>query len=176
MELIFDWSFYVGLGSFLVAHVLFIITHLRIPNDRKQRLIIISLVISIALGIAVNILLFVLGSSVTIAIIAAIYFMVLLFMACTAYNVSTYSLIGGICFVISDVLIGVREFILVTPQSWISGLVMAFYGLSLFFLVFGLVLYIRRNVGLSNIGSGKKASRTPFYPLDPMSDEAEDIP
>ena len=113
--------FIFGLASFLIAHVFFIVSFLPFVNiKKKQNLIYIPLYL--ITGLALFSLIAESLSALFIPVL--IYTLVLLTMAVgTLLSVKSnkWLVIGGICFLLSDSLIGINKFYINIPYSglWI---------------------------------------------------------
>lgn len=141
LELNPDWTFYAGLGAFLVAHIFFISAHLANHKNYKSSGVIASVIIAILLSIGALVGVIFLDV-VWIAIAVAVYVFALCFMTGTAWLIHPISFIGGLFFVTSDLFIGLRTFFIHNELCWLNGLIMFFYGICLFFLVWGIILHI----------------------------------
>jgi uncharacterized membrane protein YhhN len=127
--------FIFGLASFLIAHVFFIVSFLPVVKI-KQNLIYIP--IYLIIGFAVFFLMA--GNLNALFIPVLIYMLVLLTMAfgtLLSGKSNKWLVIGGICFLVSDSLIGINKFYINIPYSHLW--VMITYYTAQYCLVNGLI-------------------------------------
>jgi uncharacterized membrane protein YhhN len=132
--LLFKWGFLPGLGSFLLAHLCYIISFKKKPQKRIKEFwpIILSLYASILL-----VFLFPYLKEMKIPVL--IYAVVISVMMYSALKTQNRNLmIGALLFLISDTLLSVNLF--VKPLMILNLLVMITYVLAQWFLVRGMLL------------------------------------
>ena len=132
--LLFKWGFLPGLGSFLLAHLCYIISFKKKPQKRIKEFwpIILSLYASILL-----VFLFPYLKEMKIPVL--IYAVVISVMMYNALKTNNRNLmIGALLFLISDTLLSVNLF--VKPLMILNLLVMITYVLAQWFLVRGMLL------------------------------------
>lgn len=132
--LLFEWGFLPGLGSFLIAHLFYIISFKKKNQKRISEFwpVILSIYASILL-----VFLFPYLKEMKIPVI--IYATVIATMMYNAIKTQNRNLIiGALLFLISDTLLAV--FLFLQPLAFLNVLVMVTYLLAQWFLVRGMIL------------------------------------
>jgi uncharacterized membrane protein YhhN len=131
--LLFDWGFLPGLGSFLVAHVFYIITF------RKKSQKSIAKFWPLILAIYASVLLYVLFPYLKeMKIPVMLYAIVISVMMYSALKTNKhYLIIGALLFLISDTLLSINLFL--KPLMILNLLVMTTYVAAQWFLVKGML-------------------------------------
>ena len=134
LELKMEMSFIIGLGLFLVAHILFIATFSRDFKAQKSKIPAIILLIVYAMMMA-----FVLTPQLQeMAIPVYIYLTAITLMgifAALRASENDFTLYGAIAFIVSDSILAINKFMMPVPAA--DYLVMITYYLSLFLIVYG---------------------------------------
>jgi uncharacterized membrane protein YhhN len=134
LELAAGKYFVAGLGLFLIAHILFIVTFSRDFNFQKSKIPIIILLIVYSKMMA-----FVLTPSLKeMAIPVYIYMTAITFMGIFASlraSKNDFTLYGAISFIVSDSVLAINKFMM--PVVAVDYVVMITYYLALFLIVYG---------------------------------------
>jgi uncharacterized membrane protein YhhN len=134
LELAAGRYFVIGLGLFLIAHILFIVTFSRDFKAQKSQIPVIILLIVYAKMMA-----FVMTPSLKeMAIPVYIYLTAITLMAIFAAlraSKNDFTLYGAIAFIVSDSILAINKFMMPVPAA--DYLIMITYYLSLFLIVYG---------------------------------------
>jgi uncharacterized membrane protein YhhN len=134
LELAAGKYFVIGLGLFLIAHILFIVTFSRDFKAQKSQIPVIILLIVYAKMMA-----FVMTPSLKeMAIPVYIYLTAITLMAIFAAlraSKNDFTLYGAIAFIVSDSILAINKFMMPVPAA--DYLIMITYYLSLFLIVYG---------------------------------------
>lgn len=134
LELAAGKYFVIGLGLFLIAHILFIVTFSRDFKAQKSQIPIIILLIVYAKMMA-----FVMTPSLKeMAIPVYIYLTAITLMAIFAAlraSKNDFTLYGAIAFIVSDSILAINKFMMPVPAA--DYFIMITYYLSLFLIVYG---------------------------------------
>ena len=135
------YFFTIGLITFLIAHVMYIMIFLKHRNKKKSPLAFMALLLIYAFG-----LFYILKDGLGVMLIpVVIYMLVILSMTTTAFlrkgkaNSLSYKLVlvGALCFMASDSILALNKFYQPVPLSNIS--IMATYALAQFLIVLGVL-------------------------------------
>jgi uncharacterized membrane protein YhhN len=133
--------FTLGLVSFLLAHIFYILVFLKVRNPNKKPWLFLSFLVIYAAG-----LFYVLKDNLGVMLLPVFFYMlIILTMAITANSRKgsvakisfNFVFIGAILFLISDSLLAINKFYEPLPFSNIS--IMFTYAFAQFFIVFGLL-------------------------------------
>ncbi len=134
LELAAGKYFVIGLGLFLIAHILFIVTFSRDFKAQKSQIPVIILLIVYAKMMA-----FVMTPSLKEMVIPVyIYLTAITLMAIFAAlraSKNDFTLYGAIAFIVSDSILAINKFMMPVPAA--DYLIMITYYLSLFLIVYG---------------------------------------
>jgi uncharacterized membrane protein YhhN len=134
LELAAGRYFVIGLGLFLIAHILFIVTFSRDFKAQKSQIPVILLLIVYAKMMA-----FVMTPSLKEMVIPVyIYLTAITLMAIFAAlraSKNDFTLYGAIAFIVSDSILAINKFMMPVPAA--DYLIMIAYYLSLFLIVYG---------------------------------------
>jgi uncharacterized membrane protein YhhN len=134
LELAAGRYFVIGLGLFLIAHILFIVTFSRDFKAQKSQIPVIILLIVYAKMMA-----FVMTPSLKEMVIPVyIYLTAITLMAIFAAlraSKNDFTLYGAIAFIVSDSILAINKFMMPVPAA--DYLIMITYYLSLFLIVYG---------------------------------------
>jgi uncharacterized membrane protein YhhN len=134
LDLPIEMSFMLGLGLFLIAHIMFIITFSRDLKAQKSRIPIVTILAAYAVVMA-----FVLTPKLgEMAIPVYVYLTAITLMgvfAALRASKNKFTLYGAISFIVSDSLLAINKFM--TPVPAVDYFVMATYYAALFLIVYG---------------------------------------
>jgi uncharacterized membrane protein YhhN len=126
--------FIIGLGLFLIAHLLFLITFSRDIRARKSQIPIILMVILYALLNAFVIAPYLKEMAIPVYIYMAVLALMVVF-AAMRVSKNDWTLYGAIVFMVSDTMLAINKFM--RPVPAVDYLCMTTYFLALFLIVFG---------------------------------------
>ncbi len=128
--------FIIGLGLFLVAHIVYIVAFSRDFKAQKSRLLIVVLLVAYAVAIAVIMT----PSLKEMTIPVYVYILVITLMGIFAAfrgSKSNLVLYGALSFIVSDSILAINKFMVAVPAS--DYLVMITYYLAQLLIVYGFV-------------------------------------
>ncbi len=136
LELEAERYFVIGLGLFLIAHVLLIVTFSRDFKMQKSRIPIVVILVAYAVIMSVVLTPWLKEMSIPVyAYITAITLMGIFAALRAAKN--KFALYGAISFIISDSFIAINKFMIPVPS--VDYPIMVTYYLALFLIVYGLL-------------------------------------
>jgi alkenylglycerophosphocholine/alkenylglycerophosphoethanolamine hydrolase len=134
LEIGAEQYFIIGLGFFLIAQIMFIVTFSRDFKMQKSRIPIIALLAAYALAMAIVMT----PSLGEMAIPVYLYLIVITLMgifAALRAAKNKFTLYGAVSFIVSDSILAINKFM--TPVPAADYLVMVTYYLALFLITFG---------------------------------------
>jgi uncharacterized membrane protein YhhN len=148
--LLFDKFFLPGLGSFLLAHIMYIVFFLKIRYSNYYIPLCKYPLVFLNVAVLIVFILFLLPYLGSLAIPVIIYTIIIFIMVQSvlhAFNFNWqpagwYCIIGAVLFMISDALIAIGKFYHSFPYGGV--LVMLTYGIAQWGLVYGSIQYYRR--------------------------------
>lgn len=134
LQLPIEMSFIIGLGLFLIAHILFIVTFSRDFKVQKSKIPVILLLIVYAKMMAFVLTPWLKEMAIPVYIyVTAITLMGIFAALRTSKN--DFTLYGAISFIVSDSIIAINKFM--TPVVAADYIIMITYYLALFLIVYG---------------------------------------
>jgi uncharacterized membrane protein YhhN len=134
LELPIEMSFIIGLGLFLIAHIVFIVTFSRDFKAQKSKIPVIVLLIVYAKMMA-----FVLTPWLKDMAIPVYFYMTAITLmgifAALKTSKNDFTLYGAISFIVSDSIIAINKFMM--PVAAADYIIMTTYYLALFLIVYG---------------------------------------
>jgi len=134
LELPIEMSFMLGLGLFLIAHIVFIVTFSRDFKMQKSRIPIIVLIAIYAVSIAFVLTPWLKEMAIPVYIYVTAITLMGIFAALRAAK-NKFTLYGAISFIVSDSLIAINKFMM--PVVAADYIIMITYYLALFLIVYG---------------------------------------
>jgi uncharacterized membrane protein YhhN len=147
-------NFMLGLASFLIAHIFYILLFYRISpfNDKSSLLFWVSGIVILSYIVILNYLFHLQATAQGLLLPVMLYSFILGAMLFTAVNVNNavmrpkpfafYIAAGAVSFVASDSMLAFNKFYLTTPLS--GSYIMLTYCLAQFFIVTGVVKFIKQ--------------------------------
>ncbi len=126
--------FIIGLGLFLIAHILFIITFSRDFKAQKSRIPVIIMLIVYAKMMAFVMTPYLKDMTIPVYIYLTAITLMAIF-ASLRVSKNDFTLYGAISFIVSDSIIALNKFMMPVPAA--DYLIMITYYLSLFLIVYG---------------------------------------
>ncbi|MBN2463673.1 MAG: lysoplasmalogenase [Dehalococcoidia bacterium] len=126
--------FIIGLGLFLIAHILFIITFSRDFKAQKSRIPVIIMLIVYANMMAFVMTPYLKDMTIPVYIYLTAITLMAIFASLRASK-NDFTLYGAISFIVSDSIIAINKFMMPVPAA--DYLIMITYYLSLFLIVYG---------------------------------------
>lgn len=134
LELPLEMSFILGLGLFLIAHIVFIITFSRDFKVQRSRIPLIVIISLYGLGMAIVLTPWLKEMAVPVyTYITAITLMAIFAAFRAAKNM--FTIYGAVSFIVSDSIIAMNKF--VVPVVAADYIIMVTYYLALFLIVYG---------------------------------------
>ncbi len=134
LELPIEMSFMLGLGLFLIAHIVFIVTFSRDFKMQKSRIPIIVLIAIYAVSMAFVLTPWLKEMAIPVYIYITAITLMGIFAALRASK-NKFTLYGAISFIVSDSLIAINKFMM--PVVAADYIIMITYYLALFLIVYG---------------------------------------
>src|SRR4030042_6814710 len=134
LELAAGKYFVIGLGLFLIAHILFIVTFSRDFKARKSQIPVILLLIIYATMMAFVLTPWLKEMVIPVYIYLTAIHSMGIFAALRASE-NDFTLYGAIAFIVSDSILAINKFMMPVPAA--DYLIMITYYLSLFLIVYG---------------------------------------
>ena len=134
LELPIEMSFIIGLGLFLVAHILFIVTFSRDFKMQKSRIPIVAILAVYAGVIAFVLTPWLKEMAIPVYIYVTAITLMGIFAAFRAAK-NKFTLHGAISFIVSDSIIAINKFMM--PVVAADYIIMITYYLALFLIVYG---------------------------------------
>jgi uncharacterized membrane protein YhhN len=134
LELGAEQYFIIGLGFFLIAQIMFIVTFSRDFKMQKSRIAIITILAVYALAMAIVMTPSLKEMAIPVYLYLIVITMMGIFAALRAAK-NKLTLYGAVSFIVSDSIIAINKFMMPVPA--VDYLVMVTYYLALFLITFG---------------------------------------